>query len=201
MKVIGHEVNPPSRIRQAVPVGTTVQLDGSGSFDANLDLLTYQWSLTFQPAGSAAALSDATAQAPTLVLDLSGTYTVSLVVNDGQVSSAPDVVTIQATTDTGAIVANLSGAIAAINGLDPGDFRNANMQRALTNKLAAVIADVEAGQVQDALDKLENDVIAKTDGCAASGAPDRNDWLQTCAAQGPVYDLLREAADLLRSLQ
>jgi hypothetical protein len=185
---------------QARPVGTTVQLDGGGSSDANLDPLTYQWSLASRPAGSAAALSDDATAAPTFVPDLPGTYTVSLVVNDGQVGSAPDVVTIQATTDTGALVAMVSEAITAINGLDPGELKNATMQKALTNKLAAVIADVEAGYLQDALDKLEHDVIAKTDGCAASGAPDKNDWLKTCAAQGPIYALLREAADLLQSL-
>jgi hypothetical protein len=185
---------------QAVRVGTILQLDGSGSFDPNLDVLTYHWSLTTQPAGSAAALGDASAQSPTLVPDVAGTDTASLVVSDGQATSPPDVVTIQATSDAGAIVAILRDAVAAINGLDPGDFKNANMQGALTNKLAAVIADVEAGRLQDALDKLEHDVIAKTDGCAETGAPDRNDWLKNSAAQTPVYARLREAVDLIRAL-
>jgi hypothetical protein len=185
---------------QVVVVGATVQLDGSGSSDANLDPLTYQWSVTSQPAGSYAALSDATAPAPTFVPDLAGTYTVSLVVNDGQVDSEPDVVTIQATSDTDAIVARVITGITAINGLAPGDFKNANMKKALTNKLAAVIADVEAGKFQHALDKLEYDVLAKTDGCDTSGAPDRNDWIRNCGAQEQVFPVLREAADALRVL-
>jgi hypothetical protein len=185
---------------QAVTVGATVQLDGTGSWDANLDPLTYQWSITSQPAGSYAALSDATAPAPTFVPDLGGTYTVTLVVNDGQVDSEPDVVAIQATGDTGAITAQVTDAITGINGLAPGDFKNANMKKALTNKLAAVIADLEAGNLQNALDKLEHDVIAKTDGCDASGAPDRNDWIRDCEAQEQVFLVLRGAADLLRSL-
>ena len=184
---------------QVVPVGTTVHLEGGGSSDANLDPLTYQWSLASRPAGSLAALTGEATATPTLVPDLPGTYTVSLVVHDGQVASAPDVVTIQATADTGNIVAKLTEAIDAVNALAPGTLKNANMQKALTNKLAAVIADVEAGRLQEALDKLEHDVIAKTDGCAAAGAPDKNDWLKTCDAQGPVYALLRSAADLLRA--
>ena len=43
---------------QSVVIGDVVQLDGSGSTDVDGDPLTYEWSLTTVPAGSAAAIPD-----------------------------------------------------------------------------------------------------------------------------------------------
>ena len=74
---------------QTVNVGDTVTLDGSGSSDADSDPLTYSWALSV-PGGSGAALSDATAVGPTFVPDVDGTYTATLIVNDGTDDSAPD---------------------------------------------------------------------------------------------------------------
>jgi K319L-like, PKD domain/Thrombospondin type 3 repeat len=79
---------------QTVTVGDTVALDGSGSNDADVDPLTYQWSLTTKPAGSTATLSDPNAVNPTFVADRGGTYVAQLIVNDGTVNSDPDTVMI-----------------------------------------------------------------------------------------------------------
>jgi hypothetical protein len=62
-------------------------LDGSGSTDANNDVLLYSWVLTYKPAGSSAVLSSATAARPTFVADTVGVYVATLVVNDGRLSS------------------------------------------------------------------------------------------------------------------
>ncbi|HEX9644551.1 MAG TPA: PKD domain-containing protein, partial [Acidimicrobiia bacterium] len=78
---------------QTVLVGDTVSLDGSASHDADGDPLTFAWRLT-PPAGSSATLSDPTAVMPTFAVDLPGTYSAELVVDDGTVGSAPDTVTI-----------------------------------------------------------------------------------------------------------
>jgi hypothetical protein len=94
----------------------------------------------------------------------------------------------------------LRDGIEAINELECGDFKNGNMKNALTNKINAVLMDIDQGLYREALDKLQNDILRKTDGCATSGAPDKNDWLTDCAAQGEVYPLIRQAIDLLRTM-
>ena len=81
---------------QSADVGATVQLDASGSGDPDGDPLTYSWSLTTVPEGSAATLSDPSVVNPTFVADLAGTYVAQLIVNDGAVDSAADTVTITA---------------------------------------------------------------------------------------------------------
>lgn len=79
---------------QSVDIGSTVTLDGSGSSDADGDLLTYEWNITSMPAGSTAVLSDSTVVEPTFISDMVGSYIVRLIVNDGNVSSLADDVTI-----------------------------------------------------------------------------------------------------------
>jgi FtsP/CotA-like multicopper oxidase with cupredoxin domain len=84
---------------QAVITGDPAQLDGSGSSDANGDMLTYAWTFTSVPPGSAILdtdLSDATAVNPEFTPDVDGDYVVQLTVDDGTVGSAPDSVTISA---------------------------------------------------------------------------------------------------------
>ena len=83
---------------QSVVTGATVTLDGSGSSDANNDPLTYAWTLTSKPAGSAATLSSSTSPKPTFTADRDGVYVASLIVNDGKVGSAQATVSITART-------------------------------------------------------------------------------------------------------
>ena len=71
-------------------VGDTVALDGTGSFDADGDPLSYQWSFTSRPAGSTATIANPAQPTTSFVADRPGTYVVQLVVNDGQFDSLPD---------------------------------------------------------------------------------------------------------------
>ncbi len=75
-------------------VGDTVALDGTGSFDADGDPLSYQWSFTSRPAGSTATIANPALPTTSFVADRPGMYVVQLVVNDGQFDSLPDTATI-----------------------------------------------------------------------------------------------------------
>ncbi|TQV74216.1 fibro-slime domain-containing protein [Exilibacterium tricleocarpae] len=91
---------------QTGPLGDVFVLDGSASRDADGDPLTYAWTLLTQPDDSQAVLSDPTAVNPQLEADVAGAYTVQLIVNDGQVNSAPDTVTLTAEAPNNKPVAN-----------------------------------------------------------------------------------------------
>jgi hypothetical protein len=132
--------------------------------------------------------------------DRAGTYIVSLVVNDGLVDSDPDTVTVTITSRQDQVVQSLRQAITVINGLNVGVFKNHNMPNALTNKVNAVLEDIDAGLYQLALGKLKDDVLAKTGGCAIAGVPDKNDWITNCGAQAQVSAPINQAITLLQGM-
>lgn len=187
-------------VNQAVLVGDTVNLDGSASYDANNDPLHYSWGLTTKPADSSAEIFPPDSAQTNFVADTAGTYVASLLVNDGCVDSEASNVTIVATSTHNEVVEDLDEVIDTINGLDPGDFKNRNMQNTLTNEIIAVLEKVDQGLCQQALNKLEHDVLTKTNGCAETGPPDRNDWITNCPAQGQVYPIIMETIDLLSTM-
>lgn len=97
----------------SVPLGGTVNLDGSGSSDPDGDSLTYAWSFTSVPAGSALTTADivqsglADDPLASFTTDVKGTYTVQLIVTDDAPvpqSSAAD--TMNATVANSAPTAN-----------------------------------------------------------------------------------------------
>lgn len=186
---------------QAGSVGQVIQLNGSGSSDANGDLLTYSWTFVSKPASSVAALSNPAGAFTQFTADRPGTYIISLVVNDGHVDSDPSTVTVAITSRQDQVIHTLQQAISAINALNVRLFKNRTMPHALTNKINAVLQDIDQGLYQQALDKLQNDVLAKTDGCASIlGLPDKNDWILDCGAQGQVSVPIVQAITILQTL-
>ena len=93
---VGNAVKPLANAGadQNGTVGTAVTLNGSQSSDPQGRTLTFAWSLTTKPAGSNAALQNATAASSTFTPDVAGTYTAQLLVKAGTVNSDPDTVTI-----------------------------------------------------------------------------------------------------------
>ena len=71
----------------AANAGDTVALDASGSFDPDHDTIGFSWTLLSRPAGSVAALADATTPIAHLTPDVEGAYTVQVTVADGAASS------------------------------------------------------------------------------------------------------------------
>lgn len=62
--------------------GATVKLLGDGSYELGGDPLTYAWSLTSKPSGSAATIANSTSVDASITPDLNGTYGIKLTVTD-----------------------------------------------------------------------------------------------------------------------
>lgn len=86
---------------QTVTVGSSVVLDGTGSYDPNGDPLTFAWEMTTAPSGSFAALSDPVSPAPRFTADTAGTYEIRLIVSDGEFESSADTVRVSAQSSGG----------------------------------------------------------------------------------------------------
>jgi RHS repeat-associated protein len=82
---------------QVVFTGELVTLDGSASSDADGDPLSFFWAILSRPEGSTAELVDEDTPTPSFVADLAGLYVIQLIVNDGELDSAPDTTTVEAT--------------------------------------------------------------------------------------------------------
>jgi len=80
---------------RVVPAGTTVQLDGSKSFDPNQDPITFDWDF-YPPMNSTASLNDETSSTPSFTADVCGEYRAVLTVSDGTFTSDPDRATVNA---------------------------------------------------------------------------------------------------------
>lgn len=184
---------------QTGDIWESIYLDGTGSYDANNDSLTYSWSFVSKPTGSSTAFSDSSSLQPSFVADQPGIYVVSLVVDDGLVSATSNV-EILIVENKVSVTDVLEDAIHAINDVDFGSFKNAKQKNVLTKKVSVVIDMFSAGLFGDALSKLENDVLKKTDGCTAGDAPDKNDWIKDCVGQQEVSPIIMDAIEMLRVL-
>jgi nitrous oxidase accessory protein NosD len=82
-----------SEIISQMKTGDTLTFYGNASKDPEGAPLSYQWSLIFRPSVSQASLSG-NGDSSSLYLDVDGSYTVQLIVNDGELDSAPATVNI-----------------------------------------------------------------------------------------------------------
>jgi len=95
-------------LSNGVPVARTITLDGTASSDVDKNPITYKWTLTEKPVGSAAKLIvvAGSESMPTFSADLAGTYKAVLVVNNGKQDSDPASVLVVASLANSAPVAN-----------------------------------------------------------------------------------------------
>jgi hypothetical protein len=73
---------------QRINLGTMAVLDGGGSFDAEGDILSYQWRFVSKPGNSVVEIGNDRAQQANFTPDVAGDYVVELLVSDGKESSS-----------------------------------------------------------------------------------------------------------------
>jgi hypothetical protein len=94
----------------------------------------------------------------------------------------------------------LQDVIEEIHEIPPDALTNSNMGNALTNKINEVLEMIYQGLYQEAIDKLKNDILRKTDGCATVGEPDQNDWIKDCDTQAEIYQFVVETIEMLEGM-
>jgi len=187
---------------RSVALGGTVMFDGNASTDPDQEYpLVFTWQILSRPAGSTATLVGANTAMAALTPDVTGVYGVSLVVADTHGhTSLPDQVTASAVFDPGQIAVLLNQAMTLVDALPVGAFKNDNQRKPFNSKIGVVLKDVERGDYGAALDKLTNDILKKSDGCALTGAVDKDDWIRDCTSQALIYPVLRQVVQLLQHL-
>ena len=100
-----------------VAIGALVYLEAGPLSTSGAPSFTYAWTLTSKPRGSPATLSGATTAQPTFYADVEGSYTVTLVVHNGQEASTPVSATIAATAKIRPVIDALP---IVAKGMDPG---------------------------------------------------------------------------------
>jgi RHS repeat-associated protein len=115
-------------------LGSSIQLDGSASYDRAGNLLTFQWFLVEAPAGSQVVLADPFRPNPQFEPDLPGPYVFELVVHNGKVESVPDRMTLLAFSDNAPPNARagrdqyaLVGAVVPLDGTGSDDPEQASL--------------------------------------------------------------------------
>ncbi|MFA6448820.1 MAG: carboxypeptidase regulatory-like domain-containing protein [bacterium] len=93
-------------ISDYTPHQNSYMLDGSGSSDADSNILTYHWE---QTSGPTVTLTNANASKTIFIPTQAGTYSFKLTVNDGYLISDPDYVSVIANKISGKIVFSIGG--------------------------------------------------------------------------------------------
>ena len=84
--------------------------------------------------------------------------------------------------------------------LETESLKSKNLKRSLLNKINTATEMIDKDMYSNALNKLQNDILQKTDGCTETGGPDKNDWIITCEEQAEVYPLIIETIEHVKGL-
>jgi len=162
-------------------VNTPVALDGSGSFDPDNDPISYLWTEEVSNPQLNVLTSTSVAN-PAFTPSIAGIYIFNLVVDDGSLSSAPDIVVVTVQTPSEVIQdlidvvegynlqqgidnsldAKLNSALQALNDI------NENNDGAAINSLQAFINAVEAQRGNTITDEQANELVSLAQNIIAS---------------------------------
>ncbi len=88
----------------------------------------------------------------------------------------------------------------SVQGLSVNTFKNPSYQRTLIDKISVIEKQISRGEYAEASEKLERDVMQKTDGFVLKGNTDGNDWVTDREAQSRLYWTIYEIEILLKIL-
>lgn len=94
----------------------------------------------------------------------------------------------------------INEAIDVISAMPDDSFSNPNKRKTLINKLNATLKMVDNGEYEEAVEKLQFDILPKIDGCTLRGEPDKQDWIIDCDDQKEVYVLIEKAIASIEAL-
>jgi len=102
-------------------IGSTVTLDGGGSYDDDGDDISYDWEIVKKPDGSSAVLDDPSVATPTFIADVNRVYQIVLTVTDSWDAATTDDVMVSFSNvapvaDAGANQSTAVGEMVLLNG-------------------------------------------------------------------------------------
>lgn len=184
----------------SVPIGQMVALDGSKSFDANLDPLNFSWSIVAAPRYSDAVIINPGEMTAQFIPDRIGTFVLQLIVNDGFVDSASDTKEVEVIASNDSATGACQELQTLVEKVPNSAFSNPQHKKNITKKLNDIIRAIGDCNYPSALDKTLS-LVGKTDGCYESMNPDTNDWITNCPSQTEVFLGLLDIIDQITFLQ
>jgi hypothetical protein len=79
-------------------------------------------------------------------------------------------------------------------------FKASPMKLQLLRSLEFAYEAVGMARYRIALNRIEQSVLPKMDGCRLAGSPEKDDWILDCSAQGQVFPVILDIIDLLRNM-
>jgi len=150
---------------QTVLPNTSVLLDGTLSADANNDPLKFRWQIMQKPANSRALLSSTVSPKPILDVDLPGTYSINLVVNDGIIDSQISTVNVIVVTSKPPPLANagvgqnvITGSQVTLDGSASSDPSGSSLSYVWTMLVKPAGSKAVLAPITDARPKFVADV-------------------------------------------
>jgi hypothetical protein len=191
-----------SPVPRCILPGQPVQFSGSFTDPGHLDTHSAQWALDdANPVSGTVTEENEAPDATGTVLDVHrysvpGTFAVTLEVtdDDGGVGSASTVVRIMTAEEAIDFIDDYIQHLPATSFKGPADQRKS----ALSNKLEATKSLLAGGHLAAAVEKLQNDLRAKTDG-SLGGTPG-NDWIVEAEVQEELCLMIDELITYLQTL-